>query len=770
MNSESAYVNTISHNKINSGVESKLWNNADVLTKSTCDSTSLSLNLSGIQAFQYVDYASAQYLQHAQVSTQLTLPSLALQATYQSIQSSSQTSQDAAFHESSQPIHKATVDVQDSVMLHPSLQSTKALLATDDTSSIASDLSCASLYVSGPCQTIALNENNKTDINLYEGNNAKEDFLLHRTIKSKDNSQEDCSVYLNGVSPSPSLLIPVTPVNFTEDTYGDDITECSHIADRSLSQNVRCLFSYKGEQSSRLDATHTNSTAEPRVGRAENSSDSTDCVNKVDRTETAEYQVDGLQTSTSDTKSQTWNVAKQDEELECSKNLPFLHFLSASGVGALSDITKQQIDSSSKVLEAHSTSGIQKSNVCSLAKLHTAQSVVPIVTQSVSQSNVFTGDKSTIQSCALSNLPSTTQSNSQTDSSAIHQNIAQALEQTGQSYLQTDLSKPSFSSPYAQQAFSTLLQEFGHRIQQAFMDDDVTEIMLNTDGRIFIEYNSRGMVEAGYLDACSAQAVIRTLASLQDRELDSSAPILSSDIPNLKARFEGLLPPLTSAPVFSIRKHNTTLYSLDRLCRLKMLSSAQKSLLQDALRQHFSMVVSGPTGSGKTALINSLLGELATVFPEERIITIEDTPELFISSANHLNLYTSSKVDMSCLVRSSLRLRPDRLIIGEVRGPEALDLIDAFLTGHSGGFTSVHGGSVKQALNRLMLLISRHRSAPRHIGHVVADAIDMVIQVQKEPYRHVSEIALVKGFVRESFAFRVLEPEQSSLSQDDFER
>lgn len=757
MNSESAYVNTISHNKINSGVESKLWDNADVLTKSACDSTPLSLNLSGIQAFQSVDDASAQYLQHAQVSTQLTLPSLALQATSQSIQSSSQTSQDAAFHGASQPIHKATLedqdsvmlhssDIQDSVMLHSSLQSTKALLAADSTSSIASDsscASCASLYVSGPCQTIALNENNKTDINLYEDCNAKENFLLHRTIKSKDNSQEDCSVYLNGIDPSSSSLIPVNPVNLerTEDTYGDDITECSHVADRSLSPNVRCLFSYKGEQSPRLDATHTNSTAEHRVGRAENSSDSTDradcadradrtdradCADRAGRTETIEYRVDGLTTSTFNTESRAWNIARQDEELECSKNSPFLHFLPASGAGAVSDITKQQIDSRSKVLEAHSTSGIQKSNVCSLAKLHTAQPVVPIV--------------------------------------------AQAPKQTGQSYLQTDLSKPSFSSPYAQQAFSTLLQEFGHRIQQAFMDDDVTEIMLNTDGRIFIEYNSRGMVEAGYLDACSAQAVIRTLASLQDRELDSSAPILSSDIPNLKARFEGVLPPLTSAPVFSIRKHNTTLYSLDRLCRLKMLSLAQKSLLQDALRQHFSMVVSGPTGSGKTALINSLLGELATVFPEERIITIEDTPELFISSANHLNLYTSSKVDMSCLVRSSLRLRPDRLIIGEVRGPEALDLIDAFLTGHSGGFTSVHGGSVKQALNRLMLLISRHRSAPRHIGPVVADAIDMVIQVQKEPYRHVSEIALVKGFVRESFAFRVLDPEQSNLSQDDFER
>lgn len=354
---------------------------------------------------------------------------------------------------------------------------------------------------------------------------------------------------------------------------------------------------------------------------------------------------------------------------------------------------------------------------------------------------------------------------------ASHQPLVQALGKTNEhSYLQNTLSQTNFSSPYEQQAFITLIQELGRSIQQAFMDDDVTEIMLNTDGRVFIEYNSRGMVEAGYLDVCSAQAVIRTLASLQDRELDSNAPILSTDIPNLKARFEGVLPPLTNAPIFSIRKHNTALYSLDRLCRLKMLSASQKSLLQDALQQHFSMVVSGPTGSGKTALINSLLGELATVFPDERIITIEDTPELFISSANHLNLYTSSKVDMSCLVRSSLRLRPDRLIVGEVRGPEALDLIDAFLTGHSGGFTSVHGGSVKQALNRLMLLISRHRSAPRNIGPVVADAIDMVIQVQKEPYRHVSEIALVKGFVRESFAFRVLDPEQSSLSQDDFER
>ncbi len=299
---------------------------------------------------------------------------------------------------------------------------------------------------------------------------------------------------------------------------------------------------------------------------------------------------------------------------------------------------------------------------------------------------------------------------------------------------------------YLKRALERLESEFGPQIVKALSDPMVDEIMLNDDGALFFECKGSGMEKAGYLNPADAAAIVRTIASLLGKNIDRDSPVLSGEIPFNGSRFEGLLPPLVKAPSFSIRRHNALSLPLASLVEQGMLTSNEAAFLRQALKERRSIIVAGSTGCGKTTLINALLNELAVLCPFDRILTIEDTPELVVKVENRLHLYTSQHTDMSVLLRSALRLRPDRIIVGEVRGAEALDLVDALSTGHSGGLTTIHAGSVQQALKRLCLLISRHKSAPRLIEPTLAMALDIVVQLTRNPVRRIGAIAEVRGF------------------------
>lgn len=301
-------------------------------------------------------------------------------------------------------------------------------------------------------------------------------------------------------------------------------------------------------------------------------------------------------------------------------------------------------------------------------------------------------------------------------------------------------------SPYDARGLSRLLNDLGSDILNALKDSFINEIMLNCDGSLFIEHKNNGMMKIGQLDPIKAAVIIRTLASILGKELSNNSPILSGELPFDGSRFEGLLPPLTAKPIFSIRKHNALSLPLADLVKNKMLNEKEAEFLKEAIAERRTIIVSGSTGCGKTTLINALLNELSHICPQDRVISIEDTKELNIKVKNKVALFTSQTSDMSVLLKSALRLRPDRLIVGEVRGCEALDLIDAFSTGHSGGFTTLHAGSIEQALKRLTLLISRHEHAPRLIEPTLAEAIDLIVQLRRTPLRHISTIAQVTGF------------------------
>lgn len=236
-------------------------------------------------------------------------------------------------------------------------------------------------------------------------------------------------------------------------------------------------------------------------------------------------------------------------------------------------------------------------------------------------------------------------------------------------------------------------------------DPGVAELMLNPDGRVWLDRFDAGLVDAELsMSAADAERVVRLVAHHVDVEVHAGRPRLSAELPGTGERFEGLLPPIVAAPTFSIRKPARQVFSLEDYVRAGVMNAAQAAVLAEAVRERVNILVAGPTSSGKTTLVNALLAKVAEGF--DRVVVCEDLRELQCAAPNLVALRTVDGVaSLTELVRSTLRLRPDRIIIGEVRGGEALDLIKAWGTGHPGGVGTLHAGSALGALLRLEQLI-----------------------------------------------------------------
>lgn len=246
---------------------------------------------------------------------------------------------------------------------------------------------------------------------------------------------------------------------------------------------------------------------------------------------------------------------------------------------------------------------------------------------------------------------------------------------------------------------------FGPGIATWLEDASVAEVMLNPDGRLWLDRLDGGLVDTdAKLSAADGERIIRLVAHHVGIEVHTGQPRLSAELPGSGERFEALLPPLVSAPVFAIRKPAGALFRLDDYVAAGVLSAAQADVLRQAVAMRRNILVAGGTSTGKTTLVNALLAE--EVLGGERIILIEDTRELRCAVPNLVALRTRDGVaTLADLVRTALRLRPDRILIGEVRGGEALDLVKAWGTGHPGGIGTLHAGSALGALRRLEQLI-----------------------------------------------------------------
>lgn len=301
----------------------------------------------------------------------------------------------------------------------------------------------------------------------------------------------------------------------------------------------------------------------------------------------------------------------------------------------------------------------------------------------------------------------------------------------------------------AERLSEMLARYLGPGVLPAFADDDVTEVYLNPqDGAVRVDTRSRGKLDTGTtLAAHRVEMLLNAVAANAGATLSADTPRLEAELPSAVfrgSRLQGFLPPVTSGPAFNIRKPPAVVYPLDQYERTGILTRAQRGVLQEAVLAHRNVLIAGGTNSGKTTLANALLHEISGRFPQERLVILEDTVELQCDARDHLALRTGRHVTLTELVRSALRTSPNRLIVGEVRGSEALDLLDAWATGHPGGVATVHASSAEGALLRLDRLAQRANVPPQ--APLIAEAVHLIVVIEGgNAGRRVSDLVRTAG-------------------------
>jgi len=302
----------------------------------------------------------------------------------------------------------------------------------------------------------------------------------------------------------------------------------------------------------------------------------------------------------------------------------------------------------------------------------------------------------------------------------------------------------------------SLRRSLGASILGALTDPRVIEVMVNPDGKIWLDYLGEGMKDSGAtMPASQAKSVLEFVAGMLGQVVNSNNPIVEGELPLDGSRFEGLLPPVVSSPAFAIRKRASSIFTLDQYVQKQIATEQQAIFLRGIIQASKNILVVGGTGSGKTTLLNALLDEVAKVAPDERMVIIEDTVELQCPIKNLVQMRTSDSMDMTKLLRATMRMRPDRICVGEMRGKEALALLKAWNSGHSGGFATIHADSTTDALSKLDEYV-QEAGVPTKMG-LISRAVHCVVFIEKVTGgRRIQEVANVIGFDRE-FNLPILE-------------
>lgn len=309
------------------------------------------------------------------------------------------------------------------------------------------------------------------------------------------------------------------------------------------------------------------------------------------------------------------------------------------------------------------------------------------------------------------------------------------------------MSEHSEAISIKERARRKLERDMGPVLLAALNDPRTVEIMLNADGKLWQERLGEPMKCIASMRMAQAQAIIETVAGYHGKEVTRQKPILEGELPLDGSRFAGQLPPVVPAPTFAIRKRAVAIFTLAQYVEDGVMTAGQRDALVEAIRAHRNILVVGGTGSGKATLVNAIINQMVVQDPTERVILIEDTGEIQCAAANYVQYHTSIDVNMTTLLRSALRMRPDRILVGEVRGPEALDLLMAWNTGHEGGAATLHANNARAGLDRLAMLISMHPDSPRPIEPLIAEAVHVVVHIARfEGQRRVQEILAVSGF------------------------
>ncbi|SJM45854.1 Conjugative transfer protein TrbB [Brevundimonas diminuta 3F5N] len=310
----------------------------------------------------------------------------------------------------------------------------------------------------------------------------------------------------------------------------------------------------------------------------------------------------------------------------------------------------------------------------------------------------------------------------------------------------------------AERKLEALRHALGETILAGLEDVAVVEILANPDGRLILDRIGHGRTDTGRrLSMEARERAIRLIADYVGETVTRENPRLSGVLPGTGERFQGVMPPVSSGPAFSIRKRPAVIWGLDDYVRDGVMTDSQAGALRAAICDRRNILISGGTGSGKTTLANAVLAE--PWFADDRVILIEDTPELQCSAWDAVSVVTRRApvvIGVADLVRDALRMRPDRIVIGEMRdGAAALETLKSWNTGHPGGLSTVHANSAIEALSRVEDLIGEAASqVPRRM---IGEAIDCIVHIRRTPSgRRVEAVISVSGFLNGGYQIRSL--------------
>lgn len=302
----------------------------------------------------------------------------------------------------------------------------------------------------------------------------------------------------------------------------------------------------------------------------------------------------------------------------------------------------------------------------------------------------------------------------------------------------------------ARRKTEALRYALGDSITRALDDPRVVEVMANPDGEIWTDRIGEGRKPANVrISSDDAGAILRLLADHAGIVVNENTPLVSATLPETGERFQGVFPPITQVPCFAIRKRPGVIFTLAKYVELGIMTAEIADMLRAALRDRLNILVIGGTGSGKTTLTNALLAEPAIV--NDRVVIIEDTAELRCAARNSISMLTKvipPIVTMGDLARVTLRLRPDRIIVGEVRDGAILEMIKLWNTGHPGGIATLHANSPRDALYRIEDLVGEvtERIPQRQIGATINLIVEIRRAAEVPAGRIVSGVARVRGF------------------------
>lgn len=314
-----------------------------------------------------------------------------------------------------------------------------------------------------------------------------------------------------------------------------------------------------------------------------------------------------------------------------------------------------------------------------------------------------------------------------------------------------------------------LVRELGPLVTACLNDSRTEDVLLNADSTLWVKRTHSDFEVVGKMASAQALSAFGTIAAIRNTVINHENPILETELPTDGSRFEGLIPPVVRQPVFAIRQRPRSVFTLADYESTGILTTKDDALnrqrhrdqfielvrgkrhvevIRIAVEQRKNILVAGSTGSGKTTFINAVLHELTFINPDDRVLIIEDTPELQCNVRNSVALLAVGRVSMLDCLRACMRLKPTRIVVGEVRGAEALSMLKAWNTGHPGGAASVHANDARSALIRLESLIAEATEAPQQ--QLIAEAVNVVVFVDNEPTikagRKVREVAVVVGY------------------------